>query len=31
MKINIEKTTLGDVTDLAALKEKLEENKKDDN
>jgi small subunit ribosomal protein S1 len=30
-KINIEKTTLGDVTDLAALKEKLEENKKDDN
>jgi len=30
-KINIEKTTLGDVTDLAALKERLEENKKDDN
>jgi small subunit ribosomal protein S1 len=30
MKINIEKTTLGDVTDLAALKERLEENKKDD-
>jgi len=31
MKINIEKTTLGDVTDLQALKERLEENKKDDN
>ncbi|MFN8259272.1 MAG: 30S ribosomal protein S1, partial [Bacteroidales bacterium] len=31
MKINLEKTTLGDVTDLAALKEKLEENKKEDN
>jgi small subunit ribosomal protein S1 len=30
-KINIEKTTLGDVTDLAALKERLEENKKDEN
>jgi len=31
MKINIEKTTLGDVTDLQALKDRLEENKKDDN
>ncbi|MDF1550959.1 MAG: S1 RNA-binding domain-containing protein, partial [Bacteroidales bacterium] len=29
MKINLEKTTLGDVTDLQALKDKLEENKKD--
>lgn len=28
VKINIEKTTLGDVTDLQALKDKLEENKK---
>ncbi len=31
MKINLEKTTLGDVSDLAALKERLEENKKDNN
>jgi len=29
VKINLEKTTLGDVTDLQALKDKLEENKKD--
>jgi len=29
VKINLEKTTLGDISDLQALKDKLEENKKD--
>ena len=30
VKINLEKTTLGDISDLQALKDKLEENKKDE-
>jgi small subunit ribosomal protein S1 len=31
MKSNLEKTTLGDITDLAALKEEMEAQKKEDN
>ncbi len=30
VKLNLEKTTLGDISDLQALKDKLEENKKDE-
>ena len=31
MKLNLEKTTLGDVSDLAALKSQMEDNEKKEN